>query len=219
MVCVAAPEAVSKEELGFMQLSDTFAVESQLEEESVELEKDRVAYGEQLNSTATQRTKTERAKEAVLCVAVCDGVSPEELEIPQSADPELRRIRKWLGSGQAIPNKDKEENRTGRISIGGRSPVLQESRPRPPLATGYPLNPTTKHGHFRSCGPNGRASGYRKNSEQAAKTLLVAEYHENGARSGTRMPNLPEEEGWRQQTNRLSPEYRSPKEPVRNGRD
>uniref|UniRef100_A0A5S6QR36 CCHC-type domain-containing protein n=1 Tax=Trichuris muris TaxID=70415 RepID=A0A5S6QR36_TRIMR len=76
MVCVAAPEAVSKEELGLMQLSDTFAVESQLEEESVELEKDRVAYGEQLNSE--QRTET---KEAVLCVAACDGVSPEELEI------------------------------------------------------------------------------------------------------------------------------------------
>ncbi|KFD59504.1 hypothetical protein M514_08725, partial [Trichuris suis] len=54
-------------------------------------------------------SEAEIVEEALLCTAVCDGVSREELEILQMADLELRRIRDWLDSGLVQTEEDKRK--------------------------------------------------------------------------------------------------------------
>ncbi|KFD59151.1 hypothetical protein M514_28670, partial [Trichuris suis] len=45
-------------------------------------------------------SEAEIVEESMLCAAVGDGVSREELEISQAADPELRRIMELVASDQ-----------------------------------------------------------------------------------------------------------------------
>uniref|UniRef100_A0A5S6Q0M3 RNA-directed DNA polymerase n=1 Tax=Trichuris muris TaxID=70415 RepID=A0A5S6Q0M3_TRIMR len=57
-------------------------------------------------SRAPIGTEADIVEEAMLCAAICDGVSLEELEVLQSADPELRRVRNCLDSDQTKAELD-----------------------------------------------------------------------------------------------------------------
>ncbi|KFD61148.1 hypothetical protein M514_26691 [Trichuris suis] len=57
-------------------------------------------------------SEAEIVEESMLCAAVCDGVSREELEISQAADPELRRIMERVASDQVDADGERERTNT-----------------------------------------------------------------------------------------------------------